>query len=382
MRKIAFPLSFSLTTVFISAVFVFLFVLPRSDAGATKTKKIRPYGTGWDLMASPGAIACRGTTLFMTWPGGQEKSRRILAVIDFSHPEKPVLLGKCPIDGFPRDLAVSGTRVLVVNGRDLLVFDVADPAAPKCLSRTLISADPLRGPAGIDLAGKYIYLACRRDGIRVFELKKAAPPVAIGHTPVPGFCYDVTVDQNNLYAACGCGGMEVLSLKKATQPVRISHLPAPTGVICKMVARGKNLFLAAGNSTVACVSIAQPNAPSWLGSSANLGTLSPYYGAFCFDLAVQSRPAVGSKNEQIISFAANGEAGLIATDVSDPRHPEFLGALLQGVTMGSPYFFTAICLANRFACMNDAWYGLRVLDIANPQVPKLFGPGLKLSTAP
>jgi hypothetical protein len=62
-----------------------------------------------------------------------------VAIVDVSDPRAPALAGHIETPGSALDLAVSGTHLAVADWRDLRVFDVADPTAP----RTFASERPL-----------------------------------------------------------------------------------------------------------------------------------------------------------------------------------------------------------------------------------------------
>jgi len=355
-----------------------LLILTALSAGAGEAQQQPDYGTGWDLFASSGAIALREKTVFMTWPSGHCKAKRVLAVIDVADPAAPKLRGSCSVDGFPQDMALTRSHAYVVNGKELLTFDITQPAQPRLVTRTVIADDPLRGPQGIDISAPYAYLACRRDGVKVVDLTKPAAPVVVGHTPLPGISRDVTVAGDRLYVASGTKGIQILDRTKPTRLGNPIHLGAPEGVVNRIVVVDTIAYLAAGNLPVACVCAAKTTKPTWLGSSSDRDILSPFYGAFCFDLAVQSVKSPDAKSEKTVAFSADGEGGLIATDVSDPIMPTLAGVLLEGVSFGNSCFPTGICADNSFAYLNDARYGLRIVNITKLDAMVLVGPGISL----
>lgn len=356
---------------FISVILFMVF----TSLSAYAVKQKPDYGTDWDLFATPGAIAFQNKTVFMTWPSGHCKGKKIFAIIDVSVATNPKLLGCCPIGGFPQDMILTKTHAYVVNGKELLTIDITHLASPKMVARTLIADDPLRGPQGIDIAGRYAYLACRKDGIKIVDLGEPASPVVVKHISLPGFSRDVTVANKKIYVASGTRGVLIIDL---LQPIKLGkpiRLGIQEGVINRIVIRDSIAYLAAGNLLVACVSEINTNNPSWVGKSSNRGILTPFYGAYCFDLAVQG---FDNNSKKIMVFSADGEGGIIATDVTNPDKPKLSSALMDGVSFGNAHFFTAIAIDKNFAYINDAWFGLRVVDIRNPKAMKLVGTGLKV----
>lgn len=197
-----------------------LFNLSLATLASSVAAGVPEYGRGYDVYTTSSAAVLSGETLFFTWPVDPNRPERYLVAVDVADATTPRLLDKLAIEGFPQDVALAGDRAYVVNGRDLLVVDIADPAALRLEHRLRIDGDPLRGPQGIALDGGRAWLACRRGGIKVVELRDDEAPRVVGGADVPAFVRGVTLAGNRLYAAGDTRGVFVFdTAEPATPPV-------------------------------------------------------------------------------------------------------------------------------------------------------------------
>ncbi len=354
-----------------------LFSLALAAVSAAVAADVPEYGRGYDVYTTSSSAVLSGNTLFLTWPVGANRSERYLVAIDVADATAPKLLDKLALDGFPQDLAIDDDRAYVVNGRDLLVVDIADPAALRLQHRLRIDDDPLLGPQGIAMADGIIWLACRRGGIKAVELGEDQTPRVTGGIEVPAFIRGVTVAGHRLYAAGDTRGVFVFDVKDHANPSLLHHEPAPGGCIGRIRIHDGIAYLAAGNFLVATLSLADPSQPQWLGATENRDVMSPFYGGYSHDLVVTTHDCAETGVSRTLTVVADGESGLTVADVSQPETPRFLGAVLSE-GLGGAYVATGLAVDGTTVYLIDQSFGLRLVDISRPQLPVQIGNGLEL----
>lgn len=343
---------------------------------AAVAAEVPEYGRGYDVYTTSSAAVLSGRTLFFTWPVDPGRPERYLVAVDVADAATPKLLDKLALDGFPQDLTLDDDRAYVVNGRDLLVIDIADPTALRLQHRLRIDDDPLRGPQGIALAEGMAWLACRRGGIKAVELRDGQTPRIAGAADVPAFVRGVTVSGQYLYAAGDTRGVFVFDVSEPAAPRQLHHEPAPAGCIGRIAIHDGIAYLAAGNLLAATLSLADPSQPRWLGATENRHVMSPFYGGYAHDLALISQVCAETGVSRALAVVADGESGLIVADVSRPEAPRFLGAVLSE-GLGGAYVATGLALNGDIVYLIDQSFGLRLVDISRPERPTQIGEGLK-----
>jgi hypothetical protein len=129
-----------------------------------------------------------------------------LVSYDISDPANPVPLGHLYLDLpiLPRPpLTTAGQRVYFGNGGVEQgeetwwgVFDVADPAHPKELSRTTVTSNVL----GLAVVANRVYVGRYTDGVSVYDVTLPEAPSLVRSVPVPDNLVDLAVDSGRLYA--------------------------------------------------------------------------------------------------------------------------------------------------------------------------------------
>lgn len=219
-----------------------------------------------------------------------------------STPGGLVPLAQYGVGGDALGVAVDGDVALVAAGdAGLSVFDVADPARPRLLTRYATA-----GPAmGVGLAHGVAVVACDYRSIEVLDLTDPAHPVRashltgaivardavvgdgvawvldwdhelqtiditdpyaatlIGHLELPGQCLDLEVQAPVAYVACGTAGLTTVSLLDPRRPTVLGRLAG--GDVHTVAPAGDRLYL--GAERVGIVDVTRPEVPTlirWL----------------------------------------------------------------------------------------------------------------------
>ena len=342
-------------------------------AGTGKKPATRKYGETVDACLSASAIMIRDNVLYMTFPSGSFRKKKVLATVDISNPAKPKLLNQVEVAGFPQGIAINGKTLWLVNGRELQSYDISSKK-PVLTASLVIAENPLYGPQGIAVKGHYAWLACRRGGVKVVNIANPAKPTIAVSVPVPGLALNATISKNYLYLANGVMGMLVIDIGNPLKPAIAGQMRKSTGTTLNIVVNDKYAFLADGFHLLGIANIASPAKPRLLSSYPNRGALN-FYGSYSYDLAYQNK----AEMKKDFVYLADGESGVQVIDVSDPLKPKLVGALLKGMGFGSSYEIRALAIKGDYLYLNDDHYGLRVLKITNPSRPKILDSSIKLN---
>ena len=157
-----------------------------------------------------------------------------LVVVDVSDPLHPKLSSVLPV----RDARASAIqfRYLWVSSADgMLLFDVTDLAKPRPIPEATV---PLANPQRIYVARTYAYVAAKKDGLVILDVKNPEQPRIYQQVQFAGTAHpiddaeDVIVGTTNAslfaYVADGRNGLKVLQLTSpASQPNFYGFSPAP-----------------------------------------------------------------------------------------------------------------------------------------------------------
>lgn len=143
------------------------------------------------------AVDLSGATLYAATseeaPGGQR--RGFLETWDVSNPRRPPFLGRVPIAGQGRFLAIEGNHAVVLSANRLQHFDASDPVSlPE-----IHSVPALLAAQQTATVGDHAWLAAGSQGLRAVALSGASPEEGLRLLELPGRPETVAVDGNRLY---------------------------------------------------------------------------------------------------------------------------------------------------------------------------------------
>jgi hypothetical protein len=123
-------------------------------------------------------VDVKGTLAYMISASWNDNG---LYILDVSNPATPVLVGHYATSNtvLSEILVVNNLAFIADSYNGLLVIDVTDPANPSLFERYDIPG----GARGIDISGKYIYLAAQTGGLRVLRLTNWDPSIELPAEP-------------------------------------------------------------------------------------------------------------------------------------------------------------------------------------------------------
>jgi hypothetical protein len=251
-------------------------------------------------------------------------------------------------------VALDGARLYFGVGPRLVIWDVADPAAPVLLGQTEMLRDII---LGIDVQGDYAYLACERGGLRIVSVADPARPVEVGAFQIEGLpseFYGVDVVGGIAYVTDRLRGLRVIDVSLPGQPAELGAFDTP-GFAVDVAVVGQYAYVAdeSYKLQILDVSVASTPTPVEFDSYYPLGdvwAVTPAAGRLyvatddgldILSLADPIAPALlGSYAAQqaALDVAVYGDRaylsadGLEVLDVSDPTHPSQVSSYATGQT--------------------------------------------------
>jgi hypothetical protein len=250
----------------------------------------------------------------------------------------PELVGQSSLAGGALSvLAGEHYAGIAAGNAGLLIFDVANPAAPALVSQFNQGVFT----HGFTVDKDHAFLASGANGLRTFSLTNIAAPEFLSETNDTE-AHQVVTDGNYAYVA-GVPNTVVYSLADRSHPEKIAVVGAPNGSTRRLALANTTLFVAGANA-LRVYSVATPASPVQL---ANV----PVMGARSVALSGQ------------FAFVACGPTGVAVFDVANPANPTLIGEV--PVDADAQHVYAS---ANRLY-VSDHGAGLQEWDITAPAAP-------------
>ncbi len=247
-----------------------------------------------------------------------------------------------PTPGYAQAIAVAGDRVYIADGQaGLAVFDVSDPESPQYLGSVM---DSLNEAYGVAVQGRYAYLAYGYKELMVVDVSNPDSLAIAGELeyPQPGYGYDIVWRDSVALIAADAQFIAVEVDDPAHPDLRFQYR-YPRG-LRGIAVRDSWCFLALEQLGVAV----------W-----NVSTLPPV-AVGSFDTPSNARDVAVAGD---YLYVADGRAGLLVADVSDPGQPVVAAALeLSGYVQQVSVHGTRLYAG----CGSD---GVCVVDVSDPSAP-------------
>ena len=275
---------------------------------------------------------------------------------EYTTAEWDTVLGEVRLPAFPQTVVGSvnptglvldavpyGPYLLVASG-SLGIYDVSDPTNPHSVA--VVSTAPATVQA-IAVGGRYAYLACGADGLKVVDLADPLAGSIVGTWDRADDAKSIAV-AGNLVLLGEPGALWVIDVADPTTPVDIGRYTRE----CNGVVFAGNLaYVASGINGLRVMSIENPLIPAQIGTVSTGGT------AHGVDVAGD------------LACIAAGGAGLVTVDVSDPTNPVVLGSYPTVDAF-------RVTIEGDFAYVADRNEGGLIFDIRQPADPTPIQPAI------
>jgi hypothetical protein len=257
-----------------------------------------------------------------------------LQVLDISSPASPVRVGllETPQSGHFAGVAVSGSNTFVADYHlGLHIVDTSDPSAPSIVT----SVDTPGTPQAVVVSGSYAYVADGGSGLQVIDASDPASAHIEGSVDLPGSAYDVAIAGS--YACIVTefpAGLHVVDVSDAAAPELVgsnSSITYAKGV----AASGSYVYVVDVLDGLKVVNIAEPTAPTIIGSCEASGTDVSLSGSYAYVID-DYRPLIS----------------LFAVDISDPDSPLIVAA----VSLPDVGWIHAVAVSGSYAYLDGSDY--------------------------
>ncbi len=274
--------------------------------------------------------------------GKGSDGQQILWVVDVSDPGKARVLSQVRLAAEPRDVAVDGRLVYVLEaGRGLQVYDVADPAAPQDRSPAPQEGDFNR----LTVADHRVYVARATRGVAAYRVVNPEAPETVFSLDMFGVLRAGGVRDGYLYAVDGSGEMWVANLHDPGQAFVVSRYRTP-GEARGLDIRGDYAYIADGSQGLRILQLGDG------------GALTPVGG---FEAMDNARDVVVGDG---YAFVVNREARIEVFDVRNPGNPEpLLGFNTRGTVLD-------LDILNGYLYVAEGDQGIEVWDVRQPGRPQ------------
>jgi hypothetical protein len=293
-------------------------------------------------------------------------AKRIRRLPGEAEAQNLTLLGEIGFAGATTaDVFVSGTLAYVVLFTSgAAIVDVADPAAPKLVTRIPAIDDYWNA---VWVKDQVLYLASAAEGVIFYDVATPAAPVRLGSVPdTPINVHTLFLEGNTLYAMSPAPAAETLlfDVTQARSPVLLSRFQAAgadhhaSRFPHDATAFSGRLYVNHWGSGLIVADVSDPTRPSEL-------------GRFTYPYATSHASKVGAFGGRTIVFEGgeDWDAHLRVLDATDPANIEAIGAvsLRPEVSIHN--------LELRGQRLYVAWYqdGLRAFDVSVPASPVAIG---------
>jgi hypothetical protein len=245
--------------------------------------------------------------------GNVAKPKR-LQVVDVSDPARPRIVGTTRVRDQAMSLAVSGTRVYVLDEPNLRVFDVADPASPREMASCRLGSNLW----DLAIQGRYAYITnvvC----MFVVDLENPTSPRQVGRIALEE-AQGIAVQGKYAYIASNIEGLAIVDISNPNAPREVGRFRGPQGA-ADVVAVGKHAYIVGGEDAVTLwiADVTDPQRPTsvgkfgdWIQGSIAMQGNYVYLAGGDLDMVDVSKPATP---RQVGSFSSATHVTAVGTFV-------------------------------------------------------------------
>ncbi|MBN2461838.1 MAG: T9SS type A sorting domain-containing protein [Candidatus Cloacimonetes bacterium] len=315
-----------------------------------------------------------------------------IQIIDISNAANPFIVGYCYTQERAENIAISDNYAYVVGndgngGGGFSIIDINDPSTP--LEVGFLGVTGFR----VTIDGNNAYIADGEFGLRVLDISDPENPTEVGNYNTPYYAVSVSLTDNYVFVADGEMGLRVIDINLPSNPFEVGWYCTPWNN--RNIAVSGNYAFLTGRLSLFVMDISDPLYPHsvdyyqlettyWFPFTLNIEISGnyAYIAAYSDDLRIVdiSNPEniceVGYCNlpGDTMDLVISGEyvfsvgylslpRDLYVTDISDPYNPYQVGMCS---TPEKPY---GVDINDDYAYVADNNYGLRVIDISNPEQP-------------
>lgn len=224
-----------------------------------------------------------------------------LRIFGLTNPAAPELLSRFTGAANARAIALSGTTAYVGDGQyGLKIVNVADPLSPTLLGS--YANTNLGSIRNVAVSGSLVVVS---DGLTVFLLDASAPasPSLVGSYSCTNFAFSLCVANAKAYLACGSSGVSILGVSGGGLTPLGSYSGGAPSLATDIAVSGTTAYVAYAGVGWAILDVSNPAAPVLVNASISQGPVS----------------ALAAAGSLVTLFTASNSA--VTMDASTPLMP-------------------------------------------------------------
>ncbi|MCH8806431.1 MAG: hypothetical protein IH986_10125 [Planctomycetes bacterium] len=270
-----------------------------------------------------------------------------LRTVDVSDPATPTSVGVYETPGGIGDLAVSGSYAYVGGTMpDLRILDISDPAQPTQVAEFRLQ-EP--GGGGVTIDGPILYLGTRR-ALHVLSIADPVAPEHWASVELPAWATSLTMAGQYLFVVFRQDGIMILDVSDPQAPLQIGSYNDGSTLTGVGISGSAAFLFHSGSTLVKVLDISDLTAPFRMGYFYAVGP-----GGW-------SRMTIRGN----LAYVSNGTPGMSIIDISDPLAPRWLGR------HNAPRTSRNHKLVGELAYLAGMAGGLEIVDVSRPTAPALI----------
>ena len=195
-----------------------------------------------------------------------------LRIFSLANPAAPSLLGRFTGVTNARSVAVSGTTAYVGDGQyGLKIVDVSTPQAPALLG--IYANTNLASIRNVGVSGSLVVLSDGRTALLV-DVSNPASPTLVGAYATPAFAFSLRVANNKAYLACGSSGIVILNVSSGGISLLGTYAGNSPYLATDIAISGTTAYATYAGLGWAILDVSIPSAPSLVKLSTAQGSAS------------------------------------------------------------------------------------------------------------
>lgn len=252
--------------------------------------------------------------------------------------------------------AVNNTVFINHLGLGMTVADAT--TLPKITAFTTLA-----NAKAITTLGNFAYVAADTAGLQILDITQANNPQPVGSFSIPGGnALGIFIDMTHVYVAAGSAGLYIIDVNTPASPQLLSNFTTP-GIAKNVFVLANLAYVSADTAGVVLLDITNPKSPVFQTVYNTQGHAEAVY-------AIILNTQIATALYDQLAYVADGEQGLQVLYVKNTVPPASFQYF--GNYTGTGYTY-GVFQQNSLVCIAANDQGLGIIDVSDPNNPRLFG---------
>ncbi len=281
-----------------------------------------------------------------------------IKIIDISQPTNPIIVGTYKYNslGYVLDIVIDGNYLFYADQNNgTIILDITNKSSPILKNRISVN----NSVNGVAIENNYLYIAASMSGLLIYDVGVPENPIFLGQNNIITNAIDVEVSNGYVYLSNGFNE----ELQKFTPGIYIVDCrnPLNPNIIYSIVEQGKNLTRIQLNNN-------------------KLYYCSGLSGLYVYDIInntslklIGKYDTDGKANDIFVynnfSLIADDYNGLVILNTGKHSWPIKISSMFHNQFL----FGRNLTLGKNIIYICDAYLGLSIVNVQNPQIPIFLG---------